>query len=357
MAEVRNKAFFYLLLLFGIYIGYLLLQPFLGVIVFALVTVLMFSPLYNLFMRWFKERAGLATTCTILSISLIVLVPLGLVVEITIQQAFRFSNDVSSLIAGQNVSVTYMINEVNGVLQDIPYVSNYELTETKIIDAVQGVVKPIGTLLADQAVSLGKSSADWLARLIIFFTLLGTLFPGYPKLIQLLKDLSPLDDALDEKYLQRVTVMTKSMVRGVFVIALAQGLATGLLLWIAGVPYTFFWTVLAIVFSILPLGAGVIAIPIGVILLAVGHIWQGLVVILGALLIVSNIDNLLRPRLVHKDAELSPALVLLSAFGGIKLFGFLGVIYGPVIMIFLITTIEIYLEYYRHDIAPGGSQA
>ena len=70
MAEVRNKAFFYLLLLFGIYIGYLLLQPFLGVIVFALVTVLMFSPLYNLFMRWFKERAGLATTCTILSISL-----------------------------------------------------------------------------------------------------------------------------------------------------------------------------------------------------------------------------------------------------------------------------------------------
>ncbi|MDX1521389.1 MAG: AI-2E family transporter, partial [Anaerolineae bacterium] len=90
-----------------------------------------------------------------------------------------------------------------------------------------------------------------------------------------------------------------------------------------------------------------IAIPIGVALLAFGQIWQGILVLVGSTLIVSNIDNLLRPRLVSKDANLSPALVLLSAFGGLSLFGFLGVIYGPVVMIFLITTVEIYLEHYQ----------
>lgn len=247
------------------------------------------------------------------------------------------------------MSLTYWVNEVNRFLANIPYANSYQLTEAKVIDTVQGVVRPIGTFLANQAVSLGSSSADWITRFIIFLVLLGSLFPDYPKLVQLFKDLSPLDDELDQKYINRITAMTKSMVRGVFVIAMAQGLTTGLLLWIAGVPYAFFWMMLAIFLAILPLGTSIIAIPIAIVLFIMGNIWQGLVVLLGTLLIVSNIDNFLRPRLVSKEAELNPALVLLSAFGGLNLFGFLGVIYGPVIMIFLITTIEIYLEHYRHD--------
>jgi predicted PurR-regulated permease PerM len=152
---------------------------------------------------------------------------------------------------------------------------------------------------------------------------------------------------LDQKYVDRVTAMTRAMVKGIFVIAVAQGVIAGLFFWIAGVKYAIFWMVLAIFFSILPLGANVIAIPIGIVLLVIGDIWQGVLVILGSVFIVSNIDNLLRPRLVAKEAELNSALVLLSAFGGLKLFGFLGVVYGPVIMIFLVTTVEIYLEHYR----------
>ena len=62
------------------------------------------------------------------------------------------------------------------------------------------------------------------------------------------------------------------------------------------------------------------------------------------MLVVSNIDAVLRPKLVPKEAQLSSALVLLSLFGGVKLFGFLGVIYGPVVMIFLLTTVEVYME-------------
>jgi len=347
--NVRNKAFFYLLLLFAVYIAYILLEPYLGLVVFALVTVVMFKPIYNRFLRWFKGRTTLATTCTIVILFIIILAPLGVIVDITIQQAFQFSDDISSLVAGQNVSLTYIVNEVNRFLADIPYASSYQLTEVKVIETVRGVVQPIGSFLAGQAVSLGSSSADWITRFIIFLVLLGSLFPDYPKLMQLFKDLSPLDDELDQKYINRITAMTKSMVRGVFVIAMVQGLVTGLLLWIAGVPYTFFWMVLAIFLAILPLGTSIIAIPIAIVLFIMGNIWQGLVVLLGSLLLVSNIDNLLRPRLVSKEAELSPALLLLSAFGGLNLFGFLGVIYGPVIMIFLITTIEIYQEYYQHD--------
>ena len=63
------------------------------------------------------------------------------------------------------------------------------------------------------------------------------------------------------------------------------------------------------------------------------------------LIVVSNIDTVLRPRLVPKGAYLNPALVILSVFGGMQLMGVIGALYGPVIMILLITSVEVYLKY------------
>ena len=76
-----------------------------------------------------------------------------------------------------------------------------------------------------------------------------------------------------------------------------------------------------------------------------GNVWQGIFVILAFLLVVANIDNVLRPFLVPKGAYLNPALVMLSVLGGLIVMGFIGVIYGPVIMILLSTSIEVYAKY------------
>ena len=93
-------------------------------------------------------------------------------------------------------------------------------------------------------------------------------------------------------------------------------------------------------------------IPIGVVMALTGNIVQGVFVILFHLLVVTNIDNLLRPRLVPKNARLNSALTLLSVFSGLALFGPAGVIYGPVVMILLITTFEMYAEYNKHIKRP-----
>jgi hypothetical protein len=76
-------------------------------------------------------------------------------------------------------------------------------------------------------------------------------------------------------------------------------------------------------------------------------------VILAFILIVANIDTALRPVLVPKDAYLNPALVMLSVFGGLSLMGFVGILYGPVIMILLVTSVEVYAKYImRSDLEP-----
>jgi hypothetical protein len=166
-------------------------------------------------------------------------------------------------------------------------------------------------------------------------------------MLQMLRKMSPLSDEMDEKYIHRITVITKSMVRGVFVLAVAQGLAMGFFFWIGEVKYASFWMLISIFMAMLPLGCGVVAVPIGIIHIILGNVWQGIVILLGYAVVVSGIQYYLTPRLVSREARLNSALVLLSVFGGLKMFGFMGLVYGPVIMIFLVTTIEIYMDYYR----------
>jgi len=118
--------------------------------------------------------------------------------------------------------------------------------------------------------------------------------------------------------------------------------------------FFFFLTLTAL--SIVPLGGGIVAIPIGIIMMLTGNFWGGLLVVAGHIIIVTNIDNVLRPRLVPKEAKLDSALTLLSVFAGLKMFGFLGIVIGPVIMILIVTTIQVYREVHgRHtndDSAP-----
>jgi hypothetical protein len=106
--------------------------------------------------------------------------------------------------------------------------------------------------------------------------------------------------------------------------------------------------------SLLPMiGISLIAWPIGIVLILNGQVWQGVFIIAAFLVVVANIDTALRPKLVPKDAYLNPALVMLSVFGGLSLMGFIGLIYGPVIMILLVTSLEIYAKYImRSDLDP-----
>ena len=78
-----------------------------------------------------------------------------------------------------------------------------------------------------------------------------------------------------------------------------------------------------------------------------GNLWAGLVIIFGTVTFVASLDNQVRPMLVSKDAYLNRAFVLLSVFSGIAIFGFMGIVYGPLIMILCTTTLEVYLTYYR----------
>lgn len=347
--NIQSRIFFYILFAFSAYLAYLLIGPYIGTIVLAAVTVTVFQPVYDLFVRLTGKWPGVPVALTIITIFIVVLAPVSGMVSLAVQQTLEFSADVSSWVASivEYPSLTDLLARINLLLASLPFAQGFQITPQGVYQTVVGAARTVTAFLAETAISLSGASLDMIIGLVLYVSLLAALFPNYPRLIDMLRKMSPLSDEMDERYIRRITTITKSMVRGMFVLAVTQGLVMGLFFWLAGVKYASFWTLLSIFMAMLPLGCGVVAVPVSIVHIILGNLWQGLLILVGYAVVVSGIQYYLTPRLVAREAKLNSALVLLSVFGGLKLFGFMGLIYGPIIMIFLVTTVEIYLDYYR----------
>lgn len=342
----QNKFFFYLIGLISFIAVIVLLRPYLTVITLSFVTALVLHPVYEKVMRWSKGRKKVSLLLSLVTGILAIILPLLLVINETVKQTARFSRNISNYINSNDVTVEFVVSRINEWARLIPG-ANYSITEQELASQVSELARNSADFILDNLVNIGSRSFAIIPMLIIFFTLLVAFLPSIDNIRSYIKRLSPLSDKIDELYMEKVIEMTKSMVRGTFLIAIVQGVVSGIFMWIAGVDYIFFLVMLMILFSILPLGSGIVAIPVGISLLLTGQIWQGILVLASNLLLVSNIDNVMRPKLVSDKASLHPALVILSVVSGISAFGFLGFIYGPVIMIFFVTTLEVYENHYR----------
>jgi len=119
---------------------------------------------------------------------------------------------------------------------------------------------------------------------------------------------------------------------GGVVIALLQGILGGILFWIIGIPSPVFWGAIMAFLAIIPVvGAFIVYVPAGIILVLSGSVAKGIIVILVGSLVISQVDNVIRPYLISGRTSLHPLLLFFTILGGIALFGLLGLIIGPMI--------------------------
>jgi len=322
------------------------MKSFIAVVVVAFLAALFFKRPFEYFKRIFKGKTKLASSLTVVIVFFVVLIPLILIASLTVNQVLQFNKDIGG---GEKVNITSVVEKSNEVLSSLPGV-DYRLTEVGVEDWIQQGAKAVGTFFLERLPDISSGAFQLFTFIIVFIIVLFSLLPIQDKFIKFLKDISPLDDRIDSIYITRVVAMSKSMVRGTFLIAIVQGVVSGIFLAVVGVDYVLFLTILMIFLGVIPMiGSGFVMIPIGIVMLFTGNIWQGILLIVANVLVVGNIDNFMRPKLVSKEAELHPALIILGVIGGLQYFGILGFIYGPVIMILLVTTIEIYTKHIRNQ--------
>ena len=332
-----------LALLFGAYF----LRRYFMLIVIAAIVAYLFTPLYNRLRA--KINGGLATTLTVLAALATVVIPVIAVVSLATVQISRMLIGVSewAKTADLNALGDKAINTVNQLLGRLPF-----QTPTITLDSLRSnlgkVAQTIGEWLLHTLSGAAGGAIGLITSAIIFLYVLISLLVNQTELITLIRRMNPLGEEANDLYLAKMGAMVKGTVKGQFIIALIQGTLGAISIYIAGFHDAFFvFAILLIALSVIPLGSGIVTIPFGIGMMLFGNVAGGAFVVLFHLIGITNVDNFLRPILVPREARLDPALMLLSVFSGIAMFGFFGIILGPVLMIVIVTTIAVYLAVYK----------
>jgi len=352
-AEKFSRSFL-LVVLIGIGIVFFnMLKIFLIPIILAAVFVVLFYPLYGWLLKVSRNRKSLSSLVCCLVLLVGLLMPVFLIANLVSGEAINFYQNaeqkVEELIQQGNASLLKNIKEHE-------LIKKLHLNKIDWQASIQESAKAAATLLATVINKASKGTFQLLVNLFLAFFAMYYFFRDGDKLIQRLKYLSPLADKYKEELFIRFISVSRATIKGTVVVGLIKGFIGGLTLWIFGFSSPILWGVVMAILSIIPmLGAWLVMYPAAVILLVMGHIWQGIALFLISTLIISSIDNILQPRLVGRSSGLHDLLIFFSTLGGISMFGVMGFIVGPIIAALFVSILDVYsIEFKSHlDLAQG----
>jgi predicted PurR-regulated permease PerM len=320
-----------------LYLCWKMLEPFVDILLSAVVLVTVFLPLHQYILRKIK-KPGLSALITIGIIILIVIVPLTAITLGTISGAANLAGNMPGYLSSLQAKMA------EGSFHE----SFLKIKTWLNLDATLDP-NTIRQLLGNSAEFVMKNTINILGgtigvvfgSILVLFTMY-YLFRDNQKLTESLPDLLPMEHHQGEALLQRIREVLNASVNGVLVIAAIQGSLGGIMFWILGIPSALVWGVIMVFLSLIPiLGAFVIWLPAALILLLTGHWIKCLILFFWGALVISMVDNILRPRLVGQKVQMHELLIFFSVMGGLKIFGMLGILLGPVVISIAFGFIEV----------------
>ena len=208
---------------------------------------------------------------------------------------------------------------------------------TKITESISNILFSIPIFLLDMFIIL----------FVMFF-----LFRDGEIFVDKVERIMPLKGKYREHVFKKLNDMAYAVIYGSIIIAIIQGTLAGLGFFILGLPSPLLWGAVMIFASLIPyVGSSIVWFPASLMLIFEGYlnfettlIVKGILLILYGIFVIGTIDNILKPKIIGSKGGLHPVLVLLGVVGGLKFFGFVGVIIGPIILAMLVTFINIYEE-------------
>ncbi len=187
------------------------------------------------------------------------------------------------------------------------------------------------------------SLADVLIGLFVMLFLLYYIFKDGDHILMSIMDLVPLS----KSHKDQISVESKKILYGVMygqlLIAILQGILGGLAFFAFGLSNPVFWGFIMAILAFIPiLGTPAVWAPAGILEIMYGSLWGGIGLLLFGSIVMFSIENILRPRIIGKRSGMHPILVLLSIFGGIKLFGVIGLIIGPIAVALCVLVIKFF---------------
>ena len=176
-----------------------------------------------------------------------------------------------------------------------------------------------------------------------------------------LRRVLPFDPSFREGRIRETAELIKASISSGMIVALVQGAVGGITFAVLGLGAPVFWGVIMGFFSLLPLGAWIVWLPVSIWLLLTGEVGRGVALLVIGAGGISMIDNFLRPWLLAGRTEMNGLLVFISLLGGMGAFGLIGLVLGPVIMATAISFVDAYATERREltvidDLSPESDR-
>jgi predicted PurR-regulated permease PerM len=348
-----NNPFLLILLVLSLVGLVRVVHVFLLDIVIAAVFATLFYPLYRRIRRYLGGRQGWSALACSLILLIGFLLPVILIAEMVVAQAAELSQTAVPQVRA------LLQPGAGGLVGKIRETRLFEWVAALGIDweaSLAGSLQMVGAVAARIINRTSQAALGFVFDLFVVFFTLFYFFRDGEVIVRRASAVIPLDPAYQRRILERFTTISRATIRGTLLIGLIQGTLGGLILLLLGTGTWLLWGVAIVLLSVIPiLGAWTVLVPVAIVKIAGGQVWQGIAVIIFTTGILALIDNIIRPVLVGRGGRMHDLLVFFTTLGGLGLFGATGFIIGPMIAALFLTLVDIYSVEFNVEgaAAPG----
>jgi len=325
-----SKYFFVFSFVMVTIISFLMIKSFIPIILGAIMIAYTFNPIKKYLFKVFKNK-NLCSVLTLILVFLIIILPIFFSIKVI----------------GDEVVSVYNYIVTHDVIKSIPglsfikpeYLIYFEQQMDRIVEKIS--IDIVNKAVPDFLLRL----PNLLISLFIMVFITFYLFRDGDEFVKNVKEWLPINKKEKDRLFDRISKVSYAVIYGHIVTALIQGVLGTIGFFFLGVPSPVLWGLVMSVFALIPfMGTPIVWIPIGLIQIAAGNTVTGILVLLYGSLIISSVDNIIKPRIISKKAKVHPILILLGVVGGIKFFGVVGFIIGPLILAIFMAFLEFYTE-------------
>lgn len=324
--HIRQISFYILLVFLAVFL-FLELKSFLPALLGAITFYVLMR---NRMQRWVhvkKWKPGLAATVLLLLSFVIVLLPVGLFINII------------------TAKVSYVIGHSNHVIETLRAAIATQEHKYNIEILNDENTKKFSMAVANFLPSILGATVNSITTVIMMYLILYFMLVSSRPMENWLTHYIPMKDSNVNLIARELNKLVISNAVGIPLTAIVQGLVALIGYWAAGVPDLGFWFVFTCITSMVPMvGLGMSYIPISILLFSQGDSTKAILLILYCALIVGSADNVFRFALQKKLGDVHPLVTIFGVIIGLKIFGFIGLVFGPILIALFILLIRIYVN-------------
>ena len=305
--------------------------PFAAPLLWSALAAIMFQPLYKWSLRKVRGRRNLAASLTLLIIFVAVLLPALWIGSMVVNEALILVNNLRA----NPIDLGAMVESTFAMLPETlqRFATDNGFTDASVMQSrLEALLGESAGVIASQAVSIGSGALGFVLSFTIGLYVLFFFLRDGSRIGETILHSAPVEREIADRLAERFLGIVRAVIKGSGVVGLVQGTLGGIMLWMAGVPSAVLLGVMMAILALIPaVGTALVWAPAGIWLIVTGDVWQGVFVLGAGFIIISSVDNVLRPILVGRDTGIPDWIILITTLGGISLAGFAGIVLGPLV--------------------------